>query len=199
MLRPAAAVLTWMAMMLVMMAPCAVLLARAYGRMRQRRAARALGAAAVVAAYLGVWLGFAVIAGLSHAALAAIAAFEGDRLSSALLCGVLLAAAGGYQLTPLKDSCAAHCRSPLGFVAAHWDDGIEGAARIGALYGVYCVGCCALIVAALFALGVMNLTWMAVLAALIFTERALQVGGPWLTRASGASAILYGGMLVAGQ
>jgi len=198
MLRPAAAVLTWMAMMLVMMAPCAVLLARAYVRMRQPRLARALGVAALVAAYLGVWLGFAVIAGLSHAALAAIAAFEGDRLSSALACGLLLAVAGAYQLTPLKDGCAAHCRSPLGFVAAHWDDGVEGAARMGALYGVYCVGCCALIVAALFALGVMSPTWMVVLATLIFTERALQ-GGPWLTRASGASAILYGGMLLAGN
>lgn len=185
-------------MMLVMMAPCALLLARAYVRMRQPRAPRALGVAALVAGYLGVWLGFAIIAGLSHAALAAIAALEGDRLSSAVVCGLLLAVAGAYQLTPLKDSCAAHCRSPLGFIAAHWSDGAEGAARMGALYGVYCVGCCALIVAALFGLGVMSPAWMAALAALIFTERALQ-GGPWLTRASGASAILYGGILVAGR
>jgi predicted metal-binding membrane protein len=195
---PAAAVLMWMAMMLAMMAPCAALLARAYGRMRQPRGARALGMAAIAAAYLGVWMAFAVAAGLGHAALAAGGALEDARLSSVLACGVLIAVAGAYQLTPLKDSCAAHCRSPLGFVAAHWRDGIAGAARMGVLHGLYCVGCCALLVAALFALGVMSLAWMALLATLIFAERALQAG-PWLTRASGASAILYGGMLIAGQ
>ena len=85
-----------------------------------------------------------------------------------LVAGAVIAAAGLYQLTPLKSVCLRHCRSPLHFVLHGWRDGRAGAVRMGATHGLYCVGCCWGLMLALFALGVMSLFWMAVVAAVIF-------------------------------
>jgi len=93
--------------------------------------------------------------------------------------------ASAYQLTPLKNACLTRCRGPLGFFLEHWRDGRAGAARMGALHGAYCVGCCWALMAVLFALGVMNLAWMAVVTALIAVEKLL----PWRTRATAGVAV----------
>ena len=100
--------------------------------------------------------------------------------------GVLLVAAL-YELTPLKDACLAKCRSPLGFLIGSWRDGRAGALRMGAGHGAWCLGCCWALMAALFALGVMSLAWMAVVAASIALEKTL----PWRRAATwGAAAVL---------
>jgi predicted metal-binding membrane protein len=80
-----------------------------------------------------------------------------------------------YELTPLKDVCLGKCRSPLGFLLGSWRDGPGGALRMGARNGAWCVGCCWALMASLFALGVMSLVWMAVVAGLIAIEKTL----PW--------------------
>ena len=87
----------------------------------------------------------------------------------------VLAVAAAYELTPLKDVCLAKCRSPLGFLVGCWTDGRTGALEMGARHAAWCVGCCWALMAALFALGVMSLVWMAVVAALITAEKTL----PW--------------------
>jgi Predicted metal-binding integral membrane protein (DUF2182) len=89
--------------------------------------------------------------------------------------GALLAAAAVYELTPLKNVCLAKCRSPFGFLLGAWRDGRRGAAEMGAKHGIWCLGCCWALMVALFALGVMSLVWMAVVAALITVEKVL----PW--------------------
>src|SRR5919201_908832 len=85
------------------------------------------------------------------------------------------AAAAIYQLTPWKERCLTRCRGPLGFVLTSWRDGHLGALRMGALHGAWCLGCCWALMASLFALGVMSLTWMAIVAAIIAVQKML----PW--------------------
>ena len=92
-----------------------------------------------------------------------------------------------YELTPLKNVCLAKCRSPLGFLVGTWRDGRLGALRMGSRLGGWCLGCCWSLMAALFALGVMSLTWMAFVAALITLEKTL----PWRRAVTwGTAAIL---------
>jgi predicted metal-binding membrane protein len=97
--------------------------------------------------------------------------------------GVLLATAL-YELTPLKDVCLGKCRSPLGFLVGAWRDGPRGAVSMGARHGAWCLGCCWALMAALFALGVMSLAWMALIAALIALEKTL----PWRRAATWTTA-----------
>ena len=87
---------------------------------------------------------------------------------------VLLAAAA-YELTPVKVACLRRCRSPLGFLLGNWRDGSLGAFEMGVRHGAWCLGCCWALMAALFALGAMSITWMLVIAALIAAEKLL----PW--------------------
>jgi predicted metal-binding membrane protein len=92
-----------------------------------------------------------------------------------------------YELTPLKNLCLAKCRSPVGFLLGSWRDGRRGAVEMGSKHAAWCLGCCWALMAALFALGVMSLTWMAVVAALIAFEKTV----PWRRAATwGTAAIL---------
>ncbi len=103
------------------------------------------------------------------------------------LAGGILVAAALYQLTPLKDVCLRHCRSPLMFITKYWRPGPLGALRLGVIHGGWCVGCCWALMAALFALGVMSIGWMAFIAALIAAEKLL----PWQELANrGIAAVL---------
>ena len=90
--------------------------------------------------------------------------------------GAAIGLAGIYELTPLKSVCLRHCRSPLHFVLGGWRDGWRGALRMGVEHGGYCVGCCWGLMVVLFALGIMSLAWMAVVAALIFAQKVLPRG-----------------------
>jgi predicted metal-binding membrane protein len=98
----------------------------------------------------------------------------------------VLVAAAVYQFTPLKDACLKRCRSPLAFLLTAWRPGRLGAMRMGIEHGAWCVGCCWALMAALFALGVMSLGWMAFVAALIAVEKLL----PWRVFANRGVALL---------
>jgi predicted metal-binding membrane protein len=102
------------------------------------------------------------------------------------IAGVTLVVAAVYELTPLKDVCLGKCRSPLGFLLGSWRDGRWGAFRMGAKNGAWCVGCCWALMASLFALGVMSVVWMAVVAGLIAVEKTL----PWRRVATYGTAAL---------
>jgi predicted metal-binding membrane protein len=108
---------------------------------------------------------------------------------------VLLVTAGIYQVSPLKRICLAKCRSPLAFLMTSWRNGYGGAVRMGAEHGLYCVGCCWLLFAILFPLGMMNIAVLVAITSLIFAEKVL----PWGDRISwGGAAILvaYGVVVV---
>jgi predicted metal-binding membrane protein len=164
----------WIVMMAAMMLPAVSPTVALYARMtRQRGLARPL---AFTTGYLVVW-GIAGIAAYGIYALGRqvlgsnLAWHEGGRWFA----GGLLAAAAVYELTPLKDICLAKCRSPVGFLLGTWRDGLRGGITMGAKHAAWCLGCCWALMLALFALGVMSLVWMAVVAALITVEKVL----PW--------------------
>jgi len=93
-----------------------------------------------------------------------------------VLGAVILFAAGIYQLTPIKGACLAQCRSPAAYVAEHWHAGTHGALRMGLRHGLYCLGCCWAIMLLLFFGGVMSLTWIALLAIAVMSEKLLPFG-----------------------
>ncbi|MGE5104559.1 MAG: DUF2182 domain-containing protein, partial [Betaproteobacteria bacterium] len=114
--------------------------------------------------YAIAWIVFSAGAALAQWALHR-AAMLSPAMTAAMpwLGGAVLIVAGVYQLTPVKRMCLDHCRSPLGFLMTHWRNGALGAAEMGLRHGAYCVGCCWALMLVLFAVGVMNLLWVAVL------------------------------------
>ena len=122
--------------------------------------------------YVSVWLavGVALLAADRVAAGRVLAAH--DRAVTA----GLLAAAAAYQLLPLKRACLARCRAPLGRMLFGWRDGLGGAARMGVENGLWCGGCCVGLMAALLALGMMSVFWMAVIGAVVVLEKTWRFG-----------------------
>ncbi len=164
----------WIVMMAAMMFPAVSPTVALYARMtRQRDVIRPL---LFAGAYLLVWgLAGVVAYGLYDAGNSWFGARLGWDPAGRWLAGGVLALAAVYELTPLKDACLGKCRSPLGFLLGSWHDGRAGAARMGAEHAAWCLGCCWALMAGLFALGVMSLTWMAFIAAIITVEKTL----PW--------------------
>jgi predicted metal-binding membrane protein len=181
-------VVVWVVMMAAMMFPSVLPMVVVYGRVSRRHGRTPF----FVAGYLLTWTGAGLLAwGLFVAGRAVSGdAFAWDRGGRWLAGGVLVLAAA-YQLTPLKDRCLTKCRGPLRFVLESWREGRAGALRMGAAQGAWCVGCCWALMAALFALGVMSVAWMAFVAALIALEKL----APWRVAANRAIAV---GLLAVG-
>lgn len=193
--------LMWAVMMIAMMVPSAAPLVLLHMRVtRSRRPDNVALASAflMLGGYLALWTAFSGAAtlvqwGLREAALLT----PMMRTAADPLTGGLLVAAGLYQFAPAKHRCLEHCRSPLEFLAAHWWPGPAGAFRTGLHHGLYCVGCCWLLMGLLFVLGVMNLLWVAALAALVLAERA-GPAGPLVARLAGAGMVGWGALTLAG-
>jgi predicted metal-binding membrane protein len=140
-----------------------------------------------VGGYLAAWTAMGLVAyGVVELGQALdISALHWDE-AGPYVAGGVIALAAAYQLTPLKDVCLRHCRSPLFFLMEHWRPGRIGALRMGMSHGAYCVGCCWALMAALIALGVMSVSWMVLIAALIALEKLL----PWKAIANRGIAVL---------
>ncbi len=162
----------WIVMMGAMMLPSVAPTIALYSRLAEGRVK--FGSVAFAAGYLLSWAGCGVLAYVVIGVVQGNAgrALSWDR-SGRLAAGGMLLIAAIYQLTPLKDACLGKCRSPLGFLLGSWRDGWGGALLVGARNGLWCVGCCWALMASLFALGIMNVGWMAVVAALIAGEKLL--------------------------
>jgi predicted metal-binding membrane protein len=190
----------WAVMMAAMMLPSAAPMVAAFAAIdRARRAAGgpAWATAAFAAAYLLVWTVFSAAAtGLQWALQAAALLSPATLRVTPAAGGVLLVAAGLYQWSPAKTACLAHCRAPLGFLLGHWRAGARGAFAMGVRHGLYCLGCCWLLMALLFAAGVMNLLWIALLAALVLAEKVAPRGRA-LGRAAGVALAAWGCWLLA--
>jgi predicted metal-binding membrane protein len=188
----AAFIAVWVTMMAAMMLPAVAPVASIYVRVIRQRATgvtRTLRTSALLAAYLGVWAAFGVLAYL--AALGAERLVDVAPSAGRWVAAAILLAAGVYQLTPAKDACLAHCRSPLGFLL-HFGNfrGPLRDVRAGVYHGGYCVGCCWGLFAVLVAVGIMNLAWMVGLAAVIFLEKTWR-HGKTLGLAVGIALIVY--------
>ncbi len=175
----------WVVMMAAMMLPSVSPTAALYSQLTRSR--QPLAPLVFTVGYLLVWgatglLAYAISAG-ADAALGGDVSW--DRAGRWVAAAIVLAAAA-YELTPLKNACLGKCRSPLGFLIGSWRDGVFGALRMGATHGGWCVGCCWALMAALFALGVMSIAWMALVAAVIAAEKTL----PWGRAATWGTAAL---------
>ena len=192
----------WAVMMVAMMVPSVtplILMVAAVNRQRQARDEALVPAGLFLFGYLLAWTGFSAVAtgaqwGLRGAALLSPAMAS----TSPVLGGALLVGAGVFQFSSLKHACLSHCRSPLGFVMAHWRQGAAGALRMGLEHGLYCVGCCWVLMALLFVAGVMNLLWVAAISILVLAEKVLP-RGELIGRIAGVALALAGvAVIIAG-
>jgi predicted metal-binding membrane protein len=184
----------WTVMMIGMMAASAAPVILLFARMHRGRDAQRwpFVVFAFGAGYLLVWIGFSAGATLAQWALHRTAMLSPMmKTSSAWLGGVILMAAGVYQLTPIKGACLTHCRSPLGFLMSRWREGMAGALRMGIEHGTYCLGCCWALMCVLFVVGAMNLVWVAALAIFVLAEK-IAPAGALVARVAGLAMITAG-------
>ncbi len=174
-------VITWVVMLAAMMFPSVAPMVVAYARIQGHR--RAMGryappgcTAVFVAGYLVTWTVFGVVGYWLYASAAALfPGFSGSDQGSRILAGAVIMVAAAYQLSAAKNVALMKCRTPMDFILHRMRQGYGGALRMGVEHGAWCVGCCWALMVALFALGVMNVGWMAVVGALIAAEKLL----PW--------------------
>ena len=185
----------WTVMMIAMMVPSVtsmVMVFTAVNRDKARKDPSYVPTFVFVLGYLVAWCGFSLFVSLAQWPLHTAGVL--NRMmdpNSYLFSGIVLILAGLYQWTPLKEACLNLCRSPLGFLMAHWREGKLGALNMGIRHGLFCVGCCWALMLVLFAVGVMNMLWVLLIAMFVLLEKALPA--PRLMRGfSGFALILWG-------
>jgi len=173
----------WLFMMLAMMLPAMVPMVATYALVSKnevRGAALVLRVVVFAAGYFSLWAVFSVAAAILQTALAQTPWFEAGGIQALpAASGALLIAAGAWQLTPIKDACLQHCRSPMTFLMAHWKGGLKGAFPVGLHHGAFCVGCCGMIMGLMFVFGAMTVRWMAVLALYFVAEKIIPRAETW--------------------
>lgn len=190
----------WWLMMVAMMLPSAtpmILLFAALTRQRHEAGAPYMGTGLFGSGYLVVWGGFSVIAVTLQWQLDRISLLSPMMLTTSMALGaLLLIGAGVWQFTPLKRACLRHCRSPAEFLTHHWRKGRAGAFHMGIRHGVYCLGCCWMMMLLLFYGGIMNIYWIAALSMLVLVEKITPLR-QWVTSLIGVTLIIWGGTLLA--
>lgn len=195
--RTAFVFVMWAVMMTGMMTPSVAPMVLIYAQVA--RQAETLGTAFASAGwfasgYLLAWTLFSVLATAAQyelerlALLSSMMAVASPRLSGAVLIGV-----GIYQFSPLKSVCLRQCRAPLSFIQRRggFQPSRGGSLSLGFRHGLYCVGCCWALMALLFVVGVMNVLWIAALAAFVLAEKIVP-GGRFVSAFAGLGAILFG-------
>jgi predicted metal-binding membrane protein len=187
--------LMWAVMMVAMMLPTAAPVTLVYAAVARKARTEDHPVAPTfvfVAGYLAIWVLFSFAATAAQSGLDQLALLSPTMVSaSPLLAGGLLIGAGVYELTPLKHACLAHCRAPAHFISSKWRGGFAGAFRMGLELGTYCLGCCWILMGLLFVGGLMNLFWVAAIAAFILLEKTVPLAETG-ARLVGAAMIVVG-------
>jgi len=186
--------LMWWIMMLAMMTPSAAPMILLYAQATRgsqpvaRPQQTTVPVASFVGGYLLAWFAFSLVVTTLMWALERTEFISAVTMSStsAWLSAAILSVAGLYQLSPLKRACLQRCRHPADFIARHWKPGAAGALRMGLEHGLFCVGCCWLLMALLFVGGVMNVLWIGILAVIVILEKLAPRG----SRFAGVSGIV---------
>lgn len=187
----------WAAMMVAMMVPSAAPMILFYASAGKNRGpSNYIPTAAFVSGYIVVWGAFAAAAASAHIGFQSASLLSPElKFASGIAGGVILIGAGLYQWTNLKAVCVTSCRSPLSFLMTEWRSGTLGGLVMGLKHGRYCLGCCWVLMALLFVGGVMNLVWIAGIAAFVLIEKLVPGGrGMWFSRASGVLLAAWGGV-----
>jgi len=190
--------LMWSVMMVGMMLPSAAPTILLFSALERKRSAGAIAGrvAFFVAGYFLVWGLFSLAAAGGQTILGRLGLMSPlMALTGAVLGGAIFILAGMYEFTPLKNRCLVHCRSPLDWIPRHMRPGRAGALRMGMQHGAFCVGCCWVLMLLLFAGGVMNLLWVAAIAAIVLAQK-LFPGGLLAARIAGAALIACGLFLI---
>lgn len=170
----------WAVMMAAMMLPSAapmLLLFSTVNRKRGTQGTPGVRTGIFLLGYLLVWGSFSLLATGAQWGLHSLMLLDhGLEIVNPFASGLILMAAGAYQFTPLKEACLIQCQSPFGFLLTHWREGAGGTLRMGLSHGAYCLGCCWVLMALLFVGGVMNLTWIALIAGFVLLERVMARG-----------------------
>ena len=186
--------LMWAAMVLAMMLPTAAPMILTYAEIADtaaRKGERIVSPFTIAAGYTVVWLGFAAAATIAQFAFTRAALLDSGMASaSALFSGAVFIGAGLFQFSALKNACLTQCRQPFPFFFAHWQTTPRGVFRLGVQQGLYCVGCCWATMLVMFAVGVMNVVWMAALGMVMALEKIAR--GNRLTYVTGAALIVLG-------
>jgi predicted metal-binding membrane protein len=192
--------LMWGAMMLAMMLPTAGPMILTYAEIADtaaRKGERIVSPLVLAAGYTVMWFGYALTATIAQVALTRLALMDtGMTSASVLFSGAIFIGAGVYQFTPLKHACLNQCQRPFPFFFANWQTTAKGVFGLGLRQGLYCLGCCWAMMLVMFAVGVMNVVWMAGLGIVMTVEK---IGsGRRFSHAVGAVLIVAGaGFVVA--
>jgi predicted metal-binding membrane protein len=184
----------WIVMMVGMMLPAAAPTILLFSALEHKRAGDSGGRTALfVGGYFLAWAAFSVMAAAAQVALSQAGLVSAMEMAStsAVFGGAIFLLAGVYEFSPLKGRCLTHCRSPVEWIARHHRPGAAGALQMGMEHGAYCVGCCFVLMLLLFAGGVMNLLWVAALAAIVLAQKVLP-GGVFLARGVGVALVAVG-------
>jgi len=172
----------WTVMMVGMMTPSAgpmILMYARLGRQTEPQGAPLAATVWFVAGYFLAWVAFSLLATLVQWAVERSALLDFAMASTSNVLGALVfVAAGSYQWTRLKDICLTQCQTPFAFLMRHggFRRDAPGALMLGLRHGVYCVGCCWVLMALLLVGGVMNVLWIVLLALLILLEKVTPLG-----------------------
>jgi predicted metal-binding membrane protein len=169
--------LMWFVMMIAMMTPSItplVLIFTLINRKRLQQQNPFVPTGYLLSGYFLVWAAFSLFATLLQWLLQQFSLLNpGMTTTSKILGGIILILAGIFQFTPLKNTCLRHCRSPIGFIHQYWKDGKSGALRMGIQNGIYCLGCCWILMLLLFVSGIMNILWIVLISIFVLIEKVL--------------------------
>jgi len=167
----------WSAMTLAMMLPSASPMILTYAEIAEtaaRKSERIVSPLVIAAGYASVWLVFSLLATVIQIVLTRAALLNtGITSASGILAGAIFIGAGVYQFSALKHACLTHCQNPFPFFFTNWATTPGGVFRLGVEQGLYCLGCCWAMMMVMFAVGAMNVAWMAGLAAVMTIEKLL--------------------------
>lgn len=192
----------WGAMTLAMMLPSAAPMILTYAEIAEtaaRKSERIVSPLVIAAGYASVWLVFSLLATAMQIVLARAALLDtGITSANGIFAGAIFIGAGVYQFSALKHACLTHCQNPFPFFFTNWATTRGGVFRLGIKQGLYCLGCCWAMMLVMFAVGVMNVVWMAGLAAVMTIEKlqsgrrfAHGVGGVLIAVGTGIAASAF--------
>lgn len=184
----------WMIMMMGMMLPSAIPMILIFAALKKKREAQGKLIASTwifISGYVMIWLAFSLLAAYVQYLLRSFLLLSNELyVINPYISGTILIAAGAYQLTKIKNVCLKNCQSPLDFITSHWREGNAGALLIGLRHGIYCLGCCWLLMGLLFVGGIMNLLLVIAIASFIFIEKLVPVR--WISYLAGLILIFSG-------
>jgi predicted metal-binding membrane protein len=191
--------LMWWVMMIAMMTPSVaplILIFAMVNRQKKQRQSPFVPSGYLLGGYFIVWGGFSLLATFLQWIFQQINWLNPEMIvTNRILGGAILITAGFFQFTSVKTRCLSYCRTPADFVHKHWKEGKYGALKMGIENGMYCLGCCWILMVLLFVTGIMNLLWIALIAGFVLMEKLLPQA-KWLSYSTGAVLLIYGAWIL---